>query len=156
MKKRRDKKYNNYKKAMRLMKGVVIKFKVIDPLAESDDIHTIDKFYHKNPINRLVLNDMRHHIFAIMETKRLNYLVLVTCVFIDQWGKEYLRVGEIQIDGVLNDAQEDYFKLIEEIFAGSNMAQYKYTEIRLEILGNGGIAESRFQETKKPLLTLTA
>lgn len=149
MKKKRNKKYNIYNRGVNILKGIVMKWTVIDPLADSE-INSYSKIYHKNPIHRLFVNKIKHDIIEITSKRRLLYHVTVSCIFEDAFGKEYIRAKEMQVDGVLRGADDTYFQIVEDIFAESNMNQYKHTEIRIEILGQGKIKDEYFTEDTKP------
>tara|TARA_Y100000310_G_scaffold290528_1_gene317809 strand:+ start:2797 stop:3297 length:501 start_codon:yes stop_codon:yes gene_type:complete len=144
-KKKRNKKYNNYEHAIKIVKGLVMSWTVDDPLSDDRKVNSYRKVTHRNPIHKLMAVHIANDTLPLVQKRRLKYNVKIECEFKDDFGRQYFRAREMVIDGVLRMADDNYYAAVESIFEESNMNHYVTTHVIIEILGRGGIQENDFE-----------
>jgi len=136
------KKYSAEKSIMRFLIGSHYVFDVHDPLGELPEI-TNTGYGHANSVNRALMKGKLKLLHDIFDKKRLKWRSLIEIEFYD--GKQvYVRKAEIVWFGLLKDCEGEYQQTIEEIFEVSNMAHYRMTHVKAEVIGLSEIKDSDF------------
>lgn len=134
-KKKRNKKHSAFSVCLKYLKGVTIKWSLVDPLG--DDNNIIDSVIgHSNPVSRLKMHLIKPHLNRVIEEMVLLYRVRVRVCF-DHDGDKGFREAVIAYEALINAAKPELDDTIEQIFSESNMNFYTHTEYKLEILGRG-------------------
>ena len=150
-KKKRTKKYNAKVKAKTKMTGLVSSWQVEDPLAETKCL-TNTYLFHENPLNNLLLIKYgeRKTVYKAMVTQRYKWKIEITMHFDNglQTSEEY-RV--FIFTGLINNGDEAWASVIEEMFDTSDTAYYKHTTMKCTIMGIAPIKESDYEDSMVPL-----
>lgn len=144
--KSRKKKYNKKANAFKFLNGIKVNWQVKDPLAQGATIDSYTKITHRNTLHLLDIHTIGKLFIEISTKYRLKYRINIDCIFKDFSGKEYIRGREMLVEGLLHDANEHYFEVVQDIFNESNMSQYITTDITVECLGRGNLSTKDFTE----------
>ena len=130
--KKKKRKYNAKRAANNVLIGTVIKWKVLDPLAEKSE-PLASNISHKNPMTSLHIEGIKRLLPQVVESMSVTYKISIDVEF-NQDGLKYFRPVELEYTGRINDAKDSYYSEIERIFSEANMSQYVMTHVAAEIV----------------------
>lgn len=83
----------------------------------------------------MLVKNQHSTFIEITELCKLKWSVDVEIEFKDSQGKPYYRAANLLIHGILRQANEDFLRTVEEIFAVANMRHYVTCRMSAEIIG---------------------
>ena len=106
-----------------------------DPLSKDSEIIN-HRLSHKYALGMRNLHKLKPHTETMTSRMDLKWRVTISVEFKDLLDKQYWREAELVASGKLFEADPDFDRAIEDIFAQANMSQYVCCHFRAEIIGS--------------------
>ena len=143
--KNRKKPFNRQKHNNAILIGCQFLWSMLDPLGEKPEV-TRTSTNHRVKGKRLMMKRNLHKLYEITSMRKLKWSVSISVIFSHD-DKAYSREAQVVIHGFLRhpDAEDEFNRAIEEIFAASNMSHYVRCDFMAEIIGTDVINDKDFK-----------
>lgn len=138
------KKFTRQKHNNAILIGCQFYWSMVDPLGEKPEV-TRTGTSHRIKGKYLMMKRNLKALYEITNRRRLKWNVGISVVF-EHEGQAYSRHAELVIQGFLRDpdAEDEFNKAIEDIFAASNMRHYVRCDFLAEVIGTDSIKNEDF------------